>query len=157
MQENNVKETVKKILTEYLKKNDHRRTSERYAILDAVYTIKGHFDIETLHKFIDANYDITVSRATVYNTINLFQEANLVMKHQFGASSQYEQSYRNTSHYHMICTGCAKVTEFQDEDLENAIMDIELGEFRPTHHALYIYGLCPKCMSKNKSKKNKRK
>ena len=91
--EENVKETVKQILTDYLQKNGHRKTPERYAILDTIYSIQGHFDIDTLYHFMEDEGNFRVSRATLYNTIILLMDANLVIRHQFGSSSQYERAF----------------------------------------------------------------
>ena len=69
--EENIRETVKQILTEYLQKNGHRKTPERYAILDTIYSIKGHFDIDMLYNYMETEGHFRVSRATLYNTIIL--------------------------------------------------------------------------------------
>ena len=98
MESQNVKDTVKQIFTEYLNANGHRKTPERYAILDTIYSIDGHFDIDTLYSLMADQENFRVSRATLYNTIILLINARLVIKHQFGNSSQYEKSYnRDTS------------------------------------------------------------
>ena len=78
--EENVKDKVKQILTEYLQVNGHRKTPERYAILDTIYSIKGHFDIDTLYNYMANEGKFRVSRATLYNTIILFIDAKLVIK-----------------------------------------------------------------------------
>lgn len=143
--EENVKETVKQMLTEYLQSNGHRKTPERYAILDTIYSIKGHFDIDTLYNYMANEGNFRVSRATLYNTIILLIDAHLVIKHQFGNSSQYERAYKNETHHHMICTECGKVTEFQDEALKQAIGNTKLKKFTSSHYSLYIYGVCSKC------------
>ena len=154
--EENVKETVRQILTEYLQKNRLRKTPERYAILDTIYSIKGHFNIDALYTYMATEGKFRVSRATLYNTIILFIDANLVIKHQFGNSSQYERAYKNETHHHMICTECGKVTEFQDENLKRAIAETKLKKFTASHYSLYIYGICSKCMwAKRKTNKNK--
>jgi Fur family ferric uptake transcriptional regulator len=151
--EENVKETVKQILTDYLQKNGHRKTPERYAILDTIYSIQGHFDIDTLYHFMEDEGNFRVSRATLYNTIILLMDANLVIRHQFGSSSQYERAYKNGTHHHMICTDCGIVTEFEDEKLKQAIVETKLKRFTTTHYSLYIYGMCSKCASVKRKKK----
>ena len=152
--EENVRETVKQMLTDYLQKNGHRKTPERYAILDTIYSIKGHFDIDMLYNYMENEGHFRVSRATLYNTIILLMDANLVIKHQFGSSSQYERAYRNQTHHHMICTECGSVTEFQDENLKGAIGATKLKKFTAYHYSLYIYGICSKCASTKKKKTN---
>lgn len=148
-----IKEKVKQILTEYLQRNGHRKTPERYAILDTIYTMNGHFDIEDLYSYMADKERFRVSRATLYNTILLLINAGLVIKHQFGNSSQYERSYNNETHHHMICTSCGKVSEFEDDNLKLAISQKKLRGFNATHYSLYIYGLCSKC-AKPKKKNN---
>ncbi len=153
--EENVKDTVKQILTDYLQANRHRKTPERYAILDTIYSIKGHFDIETLYHYMEDEGEFRVSRATLYNTILLFIDANLVIKHQFGNSSQYERAYNNENHFHMICMQCGKVTEFQNDELKDAIFNAKFNKFYPSHYSLYVYGMCQKCNLAKRRKKNK--
>lgn len=154
-EDENIKETVKQMLTEYLQKTGHRKTPERYAILDTIYSIEGHFDIEMLYNYMETDGLFRVSRATLYNNIVLLVDANLVIKHQFGTSSQYERAYRNMTHHHMICMECGKVTEFQDENLKQAIVATKLKRFTASHYSLYIYGICSRCSLAKKRKKKK--
>lgn len=153
MELKNVKETVKQIFTEYLTANGHRKTPERFAILNTIYSIDGHFDIDTLYSRMLEEEHFRVSRATLYNTIILLINARLVIKHQFGASSQYEKSYNRDTHHHQICTQCGKVTEFQNDELQAAIEGTKLTRFALSHYSLYLYGLCNKCARAKKSKK----
>jgi len=153
-----LREKVKQIFTEYLNIKGHRKTPERYAILDAIYSLDGHFDMDELYDLMMNEAKFRVSKATLYNTIILLMDAKLVVKHQFGSSSQYEKCYNMETHHHLICTGCGAVKEFYDADLEEAVSKVNIRRFQISHYALYIYGLCSKCSAKQKreiKKKNK--
>ena len=77
-----VKETVKQVLTSYLELNKFRKTSERFTILEAVYSISGHFTLDELSEKLIKEYNFPVSRATLYNTLKLFMELRLVVRHR---------------------------------------------------------------------------
>ena len=103
------KETVRNILTNYLELNNHRKTPERYAILNAVYDISGHFTLEDLGQKLADEQHFPVSRATLYNTLNLFIELRIVIRHNIKGTTKYEAYYPGNNHCHQICTMCGKV------------------------------------------------
>lgn len=153
---NSVKETVRGTFEQYLQNRGLRKTQERFAILDTIYSIEGHFTLENLLEAMNES-KFRVSRATLYNTMDLLTDAHLVIRHKFNNNSQYEKSFNTTSHYHRICTSCGTILEARDENIRGAIEKANIRGFTITHSTIYIYGICTKCMAARKRKEKKQK
>ena len=154
MDNEKIRKQAKDEFTEYLSLRKHRKTSERFAILDHIYTINGHFNMDSLYNSMLGN-SFRVSRSTLYNTIELLLDCGLVVKHQFGANaSQYERAYGNENHDHIICIDCGVVRESRSNLVSTADLK-KITKFKVSYYSMYIYGICSKCSHARRMKLNR--
>ena len=142
------KSRLRETLDNYLEINHHRKTTERYAILDVICDMTGHITIEALgEQLLSKNF--RVSRATLYNTIRLFIKLHIVVRHRLPSGTRYEICDMENNHCHQICNVCGKITEIKSQIVIDAVSAIKLQRFRREGFSLYIYGICSTCMAKN--------
>jgi Fur family transcriptional regulator, ferric uptake regulator len=145
------------IFRDFLKnQKKHRITPERFEVLDAVMEYEGHFGADDLFVLMK-NHKSTVSRATVYNTLELLVQCDLLTKRNFGDNmTHYEFTYRKQTHDHLICVDCGKIIEFASPKLKNIPREIsnELG-YEFSSYSFNIFARCkdPKSCKNFREKK----
>ncbi|HLU89443.1 MAG TPA: transcriptional repressor [Cyclobacteriaceae bacterium] len=145
MAEKSVIDQAKRIFENFLIRQGSRKTPERFSVIDELYALPQdeHIDVEGLFLLM-RNKGYSISRATIYNSLDLLVECGLAVKHQFKDKvALYEQALTYKHHDHYVCNQCRKIREFSDERI-NAIKE-EMGkEFiaRITSHSLVLYGDC---------------
>ena len=136
-------EDVKKIFIKYLKDNAHRITNERFLILDSAMEMDGHFDADELYLKMKSDY-LKVSRATVYKTLELMSECDILTKHNFkGDRTRYETKYGRNIHYHIICVSCNKILEFEAPNIEQLQDKVcKENNLKSIDHTLQVFAEC---------------
>jgi len=143
---------AKTVLDNYLKEHGMRRTPERYAILEKVFSTDAHFYVDALHEAMTLD-GMRVSLSTVYAAVQLFLEAGLVRRHQFGNQpAQYERVLLGVteSHHHLVCTSCGRVRAVKDPQLMAQLNNLKYTTFKTEFFTLYVYGLCSWCQKRQK-------
>jgi len=136
---------IQEVFTRYLTEKSLRKTTERLTILEHICHIKGHFDVEMLRQRLE-EHNFHVSRASIYNTIELLMDAHLVVRHQFSTQLvQYELKILATTHYHIVCCYCDTIKEIKSDKCSKEIANLKISKFTYEHHSLFIYGMCSKC------------
>jgi Fur family ferric uptake transcriptional regulator len=144
-----MKHNPHKVFEEYLKTHEGRYTAQKKAIVDAIFKVKHHFEVEIFIDTLRAK-DNQFSRATVYRTIKQLLDAGLLQKIATrDGKVYYERSVPENHHDHLICNSCGKILEIKENIIETYLDEIcaKIG-FYPEYRSLHIYGQCEKCHKK---------
>lgn len=136
-------EAVRERFRSFLKEQNLRQTAEREAVIEEIYATSDHIDADELYLRLKKKGK-SISRATVYNTLELLLESDLVVRHQFGKSqARYERAFSYWQHDHLICLDCGELHEFCDPRLQGIREMVgEIYQFDIKRHALNMYGRC---------------
>ena len=154
MVDDKLKLNAKNKFSMYMENRKLRKTPERFAILDMAMSFSEHFNANTLFQRMEED-SYHVSRATIYNTLDLLTDWGILRKHQFESSqSQYECVTDAPNHHHLICTCCGKIKEIKDAELLKYLNSKKYSSFTASYYVLYIYGMCSACARKMKRESN---
>jgi Fur family ferric uptake transcriptional regulator len=119
------------VLKEHLGKHQLKFTRQRELILTA-FLRQEHITAEAI--------------ATIYRTLNLFCDAGIAQARHFGSQTQYDNVSHKGHHDHLICTGCGKIVEFENCEIEKLQEEVATRNgFTIQTHRLELYGLCSRC------------
>lgn len=140
MGNNLILDEVNKILDKHLELKGLRKTQERYTIVREIYSFNHHFDADELYtQMIKKKY--RVSRATIYNTLDLLVSLELVSRHVFKENtSKYEKSFGFRQHDHIILEN-DEIIEFCDPRIQSIKNTLEeMFDVKIKNHSLYFFG-----------------
>ncbi|MCF0196490.1 MAG: transcriptional repressor [Bacteroidaceae bacterium] len=141
-------------LLAYIEQHAMRKTPERFEVLRMVCSIHSIFSVDELVSHMQKRSKFVVSRATIFNTLDLFYDAGLVVKHTLKRAALYEYNDQNISSMLMVCAKCGAVQEYRDDELTLSMMRIKAKQFTVQRPVLYLHGLCSKCVKPQGRKKN---
>lgn len=134
-----------------LRTNALKYTKQREAVLKVLYNNEEHFTPEGLYnKVKESHPELNVGIATVYRTLNLLEESDLVTSISFGAQGKKYEIATKPHHDHMICRHCSKIIEFKDDTIERKQKTVaKKHDFKLTGHLMQLYGICSSCRKKS--------
>jgi Fur family ferric uptake transcriptional regulator len=141
----NSSDELKASFSEYLKNNKLRNTLERDAIFDIIRMTKEPFSLDSVLKELEES-NFRVSRASIYNTIELLMNAKIVVRHQFTYTNVlYELKHIADNHHYTICTNCGNVGKIKNEKINSFFSGYKIPKFDTEYYSMYFYGICSKC------------
>ena len=144
-------------LTQYMEEKTMRKTPERYEILRVTGLANGIFTIDELMQLMKEHGKFQVSRATLFNTMELFYDAGLTIKHSLATAAHYEMRTDNNPKAYTICHQCNTITKVSTSTAKLALQNLHVRYFGIEDKIVYIHGICRKCQAKNRQEAKKKK
>ena len=130
-------------LNSYLGQHDLKQTKQRQIVVECFLRLNTHVDAEELHRVLNAEGH-SIGLATIYRTLNLLKEAELVEQKSFAdGRSIFEINQPDSHHDHLICDQCGAVFEFENSEIEVLQKSIaKTHHFELRDHRLDLFGKC---------------
>ena len=143
-EKNGLHKEVERKFRLFLLANELRQTPERFAILNAIYSIQGYFTIEDLQEIMrERRFPVTLS--TLYRTTQLLVQANLLIRHPFDNATVFERIVDDKPKSYQICNNCHKITRIVGKEVAEGLEAYRPRLFSVSHRIAYVYGICPTC------------
>jgi len=144
-------------LTRYMEEKGMRKTPERYEILRVAGLANGIFNIDGLMQLMQEYGEFQVSRATLFNTMELLCEAGLVIRHSLATAAHYELRTDSNPKAYVICRQCNTINRVSTSTAKLALQSLHVRYFSIEDKLLYMHGVCRKCQAKNRQELRKQK
>lgn len=141
---------------EFIQRKGLKTTRQRNTIISVFFRLRGHISVEELLNEVK-KVNPRIGYATVYRTLHLLVESNLVEERRFGDGLARYEGHSDVEHHdHMICLECGEISEFFNPRLE-ALQEklAEENNFEIFRHRLELYGACKDKETCNKRKNSK--
>lgn len=127
----------------YLERKGYRSTAERFKVLEAVLDMRGHFNADELYAAMVLNKSRT-SRATVYSTLELLEDAEIIFRHNFRSDcNYYEVRFDEPHHDHLICVSCGHISEFVHPQMMDIRKQVaETAGLSVVDHSFQVFAEC---------------
>lgn len=144
-------------LTRYMEEKAMRKTPERYEILRVAGFANGIFTIEELMQLMQEHAKFQVSRATLFNTMELLCDAGVAIRHSLATAAHYELRTDKAPKAYTICHQCNTITRVSTSTARLALQNLHVRYFSIEDTLVYMHGLCRKCQAKNRQEARKNK
>ena len=140
------------VFSDYLKSRGLRFTHQREEILKTFLSTEKHVTTEELYDIVRKRSS-HIGHATVFRTLKLMRDAELVRQVDFGQKvARFEHKLGHPHHDHLVCSKCGKCIEARDSEIERLQEKLARKfSFKPTSHKMEIFGVCKDCRKKRKT------